>query len=200
MLWAPAAGSDWIHQHEDGKPRRSEGHAASVPQNKAMKYIYKQHNKHGNPQRRPPLQQQQCPGWGILYMCHRKLQSQPTGGHGHNPRRPQSVKRRKTDSTTDSRKCWGATSTATTNRANESRPESNHEKPLSQPPESHDHHHQHASILPNSLVCRLWRSKSSPLASAPSVTWSASLESRFSGVSARRCHLCTPTNIPSLRS
>ena len=51
-----------------------------------------------------------------------------------------------------------------------------------------------------SPVCRRWQSKSSPLASAPSVTWSASLESRFSGVSARRCHLCTPTNIPSLRS
>ena len=79
MLWAPAAGSDWIHQHEDGKPRRSEGHGSQRVQNKAMKYIYKQHTKHGNPQRRPPLQQQQCPGWGILYMCHRKLQSQPTG-------------------------------------------------------------------------------------------------------------------------
>ena len=32
-----------------------------------MKYVYKQHNKWGNPQQRPPPQPQEGPGWGLLY-------------------------------------------------------------------------------------------------------------------------------------
>ena len=49
--------------------RRTEanaGHGSQRVQNKAGKYTYKQHNKWGNPQQRPP-QLQDGPGWGILF-------------------------------------------------------------------------------------------------------------------------------------
>ncbi|CAE7709541.1 unnamed protein product, partial [Symbiodinium necroappetens] len=45
----------------------SAGHGSQRVMNKARKYIYKQQNKAGNYQRRPPPQNQQGPGWGILY-------------------------------------------------------------------------------------------------------------------------------------
>ena len=48
-----------------GEP--SAGHGSQRVRNKAMKYVYKQHNKAGNRQRRPPPQGQAGPGWGILY-------------------------------------------------------------------------------------------------------------------------------------
>ena len=35
---------------QDERPRRSEGHGSQRVENKAMKHIYKQHNKRGNPQ------------------------------------------------------------------------------------------------------------------------------------------------------
>ena len=50
--------------------RRSEssaGHGSQRVQNKAGKYTYKQHNKRGLRQKRPPPQKQGGPGWGILY-------------------------------------------------------------------------------------------------------------------------------------
>ena len=42
-------------------------HGSQRVENKAMKYVYKQHNKWGNPQQRPPPQPQEGPGWGLLY-------------------------------------------------------------------------------------------------------------------------------------
>ena len=68
--------------------RRTEanaGHGSQRVQNKAGKYTYKQHNKWGNPQRRPPPQQQQGPGWGVLYTPQPR---QPTMGRP-TPSQPQ---------------------------------------------------------------------------------------------------------------
>ena len=47
---------------------RSEGHGSQRVQNKATKHVYKQRNKRGNYQTCPPPQEQQGPGWGILYV------------------------------------------------------------------------------------------------------------------------------------
>ena len=53
--------------------------------NKAGKYIYKQHNKRGNYQRRPPPQQQGGPGWGLLYRPQHTSSRNPISPGGSNP-------------------------------------------------------------------------------------------------------------------
>ena len=63
--------------------------------NKAGKYVYKQHNKHGNRQWRPPPQSQGGPGWGILY-------------------RPQTSDNNTTQSSSSSSHNWGQPSDSST--------------------------------------------------------------------------------------
>ena len=63
----------------------SAGHGSQRVQNKAGKYVYKQHNKRGNYQRRPPPQQQGGPGWGLLYRPQNPSSSNPMPSGGSNP-------------------------------------------------------------------------------------------------------------------
>ena len=78
--------------------RRTEataGHGSQRIRNKAGKYVYKQHNKHGNRQWRPPPQSQGGPGWGILY-------------------RPQTSDNNTTQSSSSSSHNWGQPSDSST--------------------------------------------------------------------------------------